>query len=121
VLHKLGRRVLDLVIGLFALLGFFFVPLGRHTGFEHLKAIAASGPATEAYRGLLQAGEKVQKRLFDRGSAGRSGEGARKATPPEVTGDQATSSAKPDGGTSDPGLLGVAPNDSGVDPIPDGD
>lgn len=43
------------MVGLFALLGFFCVPLGRKTGFEHIKAIADSAPAKEALAGLTEA------------------------------------------------------------------
>lgn len=65
MLHKLGRRALDLVIGLFAVLGFFYVPLGPRTGFEHVKAIAATAPAVQAYRGFLSATVKFRQALLD--------------------------------------------------------
>jgi hypothetical protein len=65
VLHKLGRRALDLVIGLFAVLGFFYVPLGAKTGFEHVKAIVATAPAVEGYRGFVSATEKLHRTLVD--------------------------------------------------------
>jgi hypothetical protein len=66
VLHKLGRRALDLVIGLFAVLGFFYVPLGPRTGFEHVKAIVATAPAVDAYRGFVSATEKLHRTLIDK-------------------------------------------------------
>jgi hypothetical protein len=65
VLHKLGRRALDLVIGLFAVLGFFYVPLGPRTGFEHVKAIVATAPAVQAYRGFFSATIKLRQALLD--------------------------------------------------------
>ena len=37
-----GRRAAEIVVGLFALLGFVCVPLGKKTGFEHLLAIATT-------------------------------------------------------------------------------
>jgi hypothetical protein len=39
---NLGRRLVESVVGLFALLGFVYVPLGRHTGFEHAKAVLST-------------------------------------------------------------------------------
>jgi hypothetical protein len=115
VLQKLGRRVFDLVIGLFALLGFFFVPLGRHTGFEHLKAIAATGPATEAYRELLEAGARVRKKLFERSVPRRPDPGERGATRPEATNRQTTKTGKTGEKTSEPGLVRAEPNQISVE------
>ena len=66
MLHRLGRRALDLVIGLFAVLGFFYVPLGPRTGFEHVKAIVATPPALEAYRGFVSAADKLHRTLVDK-------------------------------------------------------
>ncbi len=66
MLQKLGRRALDLVIGLFALLGFFYVPLGPRTGFEHVKAIVATRPAREACRGLVSAADRFQRTILDK-------------------------------------------------------
>jgi hypothetical protein len=42
VIARFGRRLLEGLVALFALLGFAFVPLGEHTGLEHLKAIAST-------------------------------------------------------------------------------
>jgi hypothetical protein len=66
VLQKVGRRALDLVIGLFAMLGFFYVPLGPRTGFEHVKAIVATPPAREAYRGFVSAADQLHRTLLDK-------------------------------------------------------
>ena len=66
MLQKLGRRALDLVIGLFALLGFFYVPLGPRSGFEHVKAIVATAPAREAYRGFVSAADKLHRTVLDK-------------------------------------------------------
>ena len=103
MLHHLGRRALDLVIGVFALLGFFFVPLGRHTGFEHVRAVAATAPAAEAYRGLLAAGERLHRTLLDKlgiRHAHRSEPAQGKTAPDDRPG---------------PAMLKAAPTDAGPD------
>jgi hypothetical protein len=53
-----------MVVGLFALLGFVYVPLGHKTGFEHLKAIARTGAAQEAARDLAEAAIWARARLL---------------------------------------------------------
>jgi len=65
VITRVGRRVLELGVGLFALLGFAFVPLGKKTALEHVKAIVATGPAKEAGKELLEAGSKLRARVFE--------------------------------------------------------
>jgi hypothetical protein len=101
VLHKLGRRALDLVIGLFAVLGFFYVPLGPRTGFEHVRAIVATAPAVEAYRGFVSAAEKLHRALLEKLRGGRSKGSAHSAAPePEARGAE---------------LSHVQPTDAGVD------
>jgi hypothetical protein len=52
-----------MVVGLFALLGFVYVPLGHKTGFEHLKAIAQTGAAREAIGDLTDAALWARARL----------------------------------------------------------
>ena len=47
-LGNLGRRLLESAVGLFALLGFLYVPLGRHTGFEHARAVFSTPAAAAA-------------------------------------------------------------------------
>ena len=59
-----GRRATEILVGLFALLGFVCVPLGQKTGFEHVRAIAATGAAREAARDLLSALTWARSRLF---------------------------------------------------------
>ena len=59
-----GRRAFEMLVGLFALLGFVYVPLGQKTGFEHLKAIAATAPARQAAAELLQAALWARARLL---------------------------------------------------------
>lgn len=53
-----------MVVGLFALLGFVYVPLGHKTGFEHLKAIAETGAAREAARDLAEAAIWARARVL---------------------------------------------------------
>ena len=65
MITHLGRRALEVGVGLFALLGFAFVPLGKKTGLEHVKAIVATEPAKEAGRELLAAGDKLRVTLMD--------------------------------------------------------
>ena len=80
MLHKLGRRALDLVIGLFAVLGFFYVPLGPRTGFEHVRAIVATAPAVQAYRGFVSATVKLRSTLLDQLRGKRTGRPANPGT-----------------------------------------
>jgi hypothetical protein len=47
-LSHLGRRLVESVVGLFAVLGFIYVPLGRHTGLEHTKAVLSTPAAAAA-------------------------------------------------------------------------
>jgi hypothetical protein len=63
VIARFGRRLLEGLVALFALLGFAFVPLGEHTGLEHLKAIASTPAAERAARELVQAGAQLRQRL----------------------------------------------------------
>jgi hypothetical protein len=65
VITRLGRRVLELGVGLFALLGFAYVPLGKKTGLEHVEAILATEPAKEAGRELVAACQRLRAKLFD--------------------------------------------------------
>jgi hypothetical protein len=63
VIERLGRRALELVVLLFALLGFAFVPLGHKTGLEHVGAILSTDAARQAGRDLLQAMNRLRSRL----------------------------------------------------------
>jgi hypothetical protein len=55
VFARAGRHAVELVVGVFALLGFVFVPLGQKTGLEHLKAIVHTDAAQQAIQGVSQA------------------------------------------------------------------
>jgi hypothetical protein len=78
------RRAVELTVGFFALLGFVWVPLGQRTGYEHVRAILATGPAAEAGRELVQAAVGLR----DRWLAGRGPEpvpaGPKPVPPPLV-------------------------------------
>ncbi|MFZ5893246.1 MAG: hypothetical protein ACOY0T_19455 [Myxococcota bacterium] len=65
MLGNVGRRVVESVIGLFALLGFAYVPLGSKTGLEHSLALARTPAAQEAIAGLLGAVNRAKTRVFD--------------------------------------------------------
>ena len=64
MIGKLGRRAIDLVVVLFALLGFAFVPLGHRTGLEHVVAIFSTGEASDAGHELVEATERLKRRLL---------------------------------------------------------
>jgi hypothetical protein len=64
VLGRLGRWWIDVVVLLFALYAFVFVPLGKRTAFEHLKAVLATRAARDAGRELVQAGERLKDRVI---------------------------------------------------------
>jgi len=64
VITRIGRRVLEIGVGIFALLGFAFVPLGKKTALEHAKAIFATEPAREARRELWEAGERLRDKVL---------------------------------------------------------
>jgi hypothetical protein len=65
VLGTLARRSLEASLFFFACLGFFYVPLGQHTGFEHARAIFSTPAAARAGRELKQAASKVRAKLTD--------------------------------------------------------
>lgn len=53
------------MVGLFALLGFAFVPLGSKTGLEHTLAVLATPSVREAATGLMIALDKAKAKLVD--------------------------------------------------------
>jgi hypothetical protein len=65
VLRLFSARTIELVVLLFAVLGFMFVPLGKHTGFEHARAVLSTGAAVEAgqaiYGAIIQVGDELKK------------------------------------------------------------
>jgi hypothetical protein len=60
-----GKRLLESVVGLFAILGFVYVPLGRHTGFEHAKAVFSTPAAQRAWTELSQTALGLRERAFE--------------------------------------------------------
>jgi hypothetical protein len=61
----MGRRVIDWLVLGFAAYAFAFVPLGRHTALEHVKAILSTEDSARAGRELKQAGEKLAHKLLE--------------------------------------------------------
>lgn len=53
------------MIGLFALLGFAYVPLGSRTGLEHSVALLRTAAAREALAGLVNAATRAKEKLTD--------------------------------------------------------
>lgn len=64
-LTQLGRRGMESVVGLFAILGFIYVPLGRHTGYEHARAVLSTPAASAALEDLSRAALGLRQRAFD--------------------------------------------------------
>lgn len=64
-LGNLGRRFAEGVVGLFAILGFLYVPLGRHTGFEHAKAVLSTPAAAAAIDDLTTTALGLRQRALD--------------------------------------------------------
>ena len=61
----LGRRALDTLAFAFAALGFFCVPLGKHTGYEHTKAIFTTPAAQRAGHELCAALLRIRDQLVN--------------------------------------------------------
>jgi hypothetical protein len=64
-LSNLSRRLVESVVGLFAILGFLYVPLGRHTGFEHAKAVFSTPAATAAIDDVTTTALGLRQRALD--------------------------------------------------------
>ena len=64
-LSNLSRRLVESVVGLFAVLGFLYVPLGRHTGFEHAKAVFSTPAATAAIDDVTRTALGLRQRALD--------------------------------------------------------
>jgi hypothetical protein len=60
VFGAFGRRAVESVVVLFAVLGFGFVPLGSKTGLEHTLALSQTRPARDAAAGLVSALDRVR-------------------------------------------------------------
>jgi hypothetical protein len=62
---NLGRRLVEGAVGLFALLGFLYVPLGRHTGWEHTRAVLSTPAASAAIDDVTAAVLSLRQRASD--------------------------------------------------------
>jgi hypothetical protein len=65
VLGIFGRRTVDLVILLFAAYAFAFVPLGKRTGLEHVRAILRTHAAQNAGHEVTIAAQRLWHKLVD--------------------------------------------------------
>ena len=88
-LSHLSRRLVESVVGLFALLGFLYVPLGKHTGYEHTRAVLSTPAASAALAELSETALSLRQRAFDF-FAGRVSAPARLQPEPEAPKPRAT-------------------------------
>ena len=65
VIGNVGRRLVEGTVGLFALLGFLYVPLGHHTGFEHACAVLSTPQAAAAIEDLTAAALAMRSRAVE--------------------------------------------------------
>ena len=104
VLGNLARRAIDLAVLLLALYAFAFVPLGRRTGLEHLRAILKTPASRDAGHEVTQAAERLRDRLLGADAPGR-------AVPPPAHGAPTVPELRP----------GRAPPEMAAVPAPPGD
>jgi hypothetical protein len=64
-LSNLSRRLVESVVGSFAILGFLYVPLGHHTGFEHAQAVFSTPAAAAAIADVTTTAVGLRKRALD--------------------------------------------------------
>jgi len=62
---NLGRRLAEGVVGLFAILGFVYVPLGRRTGLEHTLAVLSTPAAAAAFEDLSRTALDLRRRAIE--------------------------------------------------------
>ncbi len=70
---RLGRRVIEAALVLFAALGFCFVPLGKKTGLDHARAMLSTAAAKEAGAGIADAFVRLRQRVFEPKRWGKAG------------------------------------------------
>jgi hypothetical protein len=75
-----SRRLLEAGVGLFALLGFVYVPLGRLTGFEHACAVFSTPAASAALEDVMQSALALRQRAQDFITGREAGLGPRRPT-----------------------------------------
>ncbi|MBN2196821.1 MAG: hypothetical protein JW751_28705 [Polyangiaceae bacterium] len=68
----LGQRLVNLVVGCFALMGFCLVPLGEHTALGHLVALGRTDTARRLAVGLATAARAVAAELEEIAGAVRT-------------------------------------------------
>lgn len=102
VITRLGHRGLHLVVLFFAALGFFSVPLGKKTGFQHSVDVLSTDAARAAGAELLAAGSRLRDQL---GVAIRGMFGGTSRQQP----------AEPRAKTPPPSLNLIEPRDAGAD------
>lgn len=64
VFGNVGRRLVEGIVSLFALLGFLYVPLGQRTGFEHARAVLSTPAASAAIEDLTSAALSLRQRAI---------------------------------------------------------
>jgi hypothetical protein len=64
VLGLFGKRAIDLAVLFLAVYAFAFVPLGKRTGLEHLRAVLDTRPARTAGHELVEATERLRAKLL---------------------------------------------------------
>lgn len=64
MLGLFGKRAIDLAVLFLALYAFAFVPLGKRTGLEHLRAVLQTRPARDAGHEIREAAEHLWARLL---------------------------------------------------------
>jgi hypothetical protein len=64
VLGNAARRLVDLTVLGFAAYAFVFVPLGKHTAYQHLRSVLSSKESVKAGDELKQAGHKLANELI---------------------------------------------------------
>jgi hypothetical protein len=69
VLGEIVKRAFHGVVLFFAIIAFLRVPIGGHTGLEHVLAIFSTPPAREAGAALADAAEKLAERAREQAAA----------------------------------------------------
>lgn len=106
---SLGRRSVEAVVLLFAVLGFTYVPLGEHTGLEHAKAIFGTHAASQAGGELWETVTRLRERWLG---------DARGQVPPPLP---SNAPPQPNSALPDEVLSKPAPHDEPPDDIPQAD
>ena len=64
MLSRITRRAVEGIVIAFAALGFFVVPLGERTGFQHARAILETRAARDAMDGMSRALGSVYRSVW---------------------------------------------------------